>query len=119
MHQSLDEVTSGSHLELMKAVGVKQLKAHLSDYLRLAKAGETVLVTEREEVVAELRPARRQPLRASNLDEVLDELAESGEIRRPADPNADGDGGRWGWASPRAVALIMDAMRQINDTRLR
>jgi prevent-host-death family protein len=31
----------------MKAVGIKQLKAHLSEYVRLAKAGETVLVTER------------------------------------------------------------------------
>jgi len=42
----------------MKAVGVKQLKARLSEYLRLTKAGETILVTERDEVVAELRPAR-------------------------------------------------------------
>jgi antitoxin (DNA-binding transcriptional repressor) of toxin-antitoxin stability system len=97
----------------MKAVGVKQLKAHLSDYLRLAKAGETVLVTEREEVVAELRPARRQPLRASNLDEMLDELADSGEIQRPSRSKRG-----WRWRpvglglSPRAVALIMDAMRQ-------
>ena len=38
----------------MKAVGVKVLKAKLSEYLRLVKAGETVLVTERDEVVAEL-----------------------------------------------------------------
>ncbi len=44
----------------MKVVGIKQLKARLSEYLRLAKAGETVLVTERDEVVAELRPARRR-----------------------------------------------------------
>ncbi|HZA65426.1 MAG TPA: hypothetical protein VE592_00675 [Geminicoccaceae bacterium] len=43
----------------MKVVGIKQLKARLSEYVRLAKAGETVLVTERDEVVAELRPLRR------------------------------------------------------------
>ena len=45
----------------MKAVGVKQLKARLSEYVRLVKAGETILVTDRDEVVAELRPAQRQP----------------------------------------------------------
>ena len=44
----------------MKVVGIKQLKARLSEYVGLAKAGETVLVTEREEVVAELRPSRHQ-----------------------------------------------------------
>jgi antitoxin (DNA-binding transcriptional repressor) of toxin-antitoxin stability system len=46
----------------MKVVGIKQLKARLSEYVRLAKAGGTVLVTERE-VVAELRPSRpRTPI---------------------------------------------------------
>jgi antitoxin (DNA-binding transcriptional repressor) of toxin-antitoxin stability system len=44
----------------MKTVGVEQLKARLSEYVRLVRAGETVLVTEHDEVVAELRPARRQ-----------------------------------------------------------
>ncbi|MGH8578066.1 MAG: type II toxin-antitoxin system Phd/YefM family antitoxin [Gammaproteobacteria bacterium] len=31
----------------MKIVGLKQLKARLSEYIRLAKTGETVLVAER------------------------------------------------------------------------
>lgn len=43
----------------MKAVSVKQLKARLSEYLRLVRTGETVLITDREEIIAELRPARR------------------------------------------------------------
>jgi hypothetical protein len=30
----------------MKVVGIKELKARLSEYVRLAKAGDTVLVTE-------------------------------------------------------------------------
>ena len=45
----------------MKSVGVKQLKTRLSEYLRLVRHGETVLVTDRDEVVAELRPTRKQP----------------------------------------------------------
>ena len=40
----------------MKAVGVKDLKARLSQYLRAVRAGETYLVTDRDQVVAELRP---------------------------------------------------------------
>lgn len=43
----------------MKAVGIKELKARLSEYVRSARAGESILVTDRSEVVAELGPARR------------------------------------------------------------
>ncbi len=62
----------------MKAVGVKVLKTRLSEYLRLVKTGETVLVTERDEVVAELRPAYRQHLSPATLEEELQNLAEKG-----------------------------------------
>jgi len=39
----------------MKAVGVRELKNRLSEYLRLVRGGEEILVTDRGEVVAELR----------------------------------------------------------------
>ena len=39
----------------MRAVGIKVLKNKLSEYVRLAEKGETVLVTDRDRVVAELR----------------------------------------------------------------
>jgi antitoxin (DNA-binding transcriptional repressor) of toxin-antitoxin stability system len=42
----------------MRAVGLKILKNRLSEYVRLAASGETVLVTDRERVVAELIPPR-------------------------------------------------------------
>ena len=47
----------------MRFVGIKILKNKLSEYVRLAAAGETVLVTDRDRVVAELGPpqARRNP----------------------------------------------------------
>ena len=38
----------------MQSVGIKTLKNHLSEYVRAAAAGETVLVTDRGQVVAEL-----------------------------------------------------------------
>jgi antitoxin (DNA-binding transcriptional repressor) of toxin-antitoxin stability system len=42
----------------MRAVGLKILKNKLSEYVRLAAGGETVLVTDRDRVVAEIVPPR-------------------------------------------------------------
>lgn len=42
----------------MRVVGLKILKNKLSEYLRLAAAGETVLVTDRDCIIAELVPPR-------------------------------------------------------------
>ncbi len=43
----------------MQAVGVRDLKNKLSEYLRRVRLGEGVLVTDRGEVVAELLPPRQ------------------------------------------------------------
>ena len=40
----------------MRAVGIKTLKGKLSEYVRLAAAGETVLISDRDRVVAQLGP---------------------------------------------------------------
>ncbi len=40
----------------MRSVGLKILKNKLSEYVRLAAHGETVLVTDRDRIVAELGP---------------------------------------------------------------
>jgi antitoxin (DNA-binding transcriptional repressor) of toxin-antitoxin stability system len=42
----------------MRVVGLKVLKNKLSEYVRLAAAGETVLVTDRDRIIAELVPPR-------------------------------------------------------------
>ena len=53
----------------MRSVGLKVLKNKLSEYVRLAAGGETVLVTDRDRVVAELVPPRpgRSPLLADPM----------------------------------------------------
>jgi prevent-host-death family protein len=43
----------------MRTVGLKVLKNKLSEYVRLAAAGETVVVTDRGRAVAEIVPPRR------------------------------------------------------------
>jgi prevent-host-death family protein len=98
----------------MKVVGVKELKARLSEYLRLAKAGESILVTERNQVVAELRGARRQvPSVASRFEDTLEALAATGEITRAARPKGD-----WTWRSrglglpPGTADALLDELRR-------
>jgi antitoxin (DNA-binding transcriptional repressor) of toxin-antitoxin stability system len=94
----------------MRAVGIKQLKAKLSEYLRLVKSGETILVTERETVIAELRPSQRQPLAAAErLEDVFDALAESGELSR-ASASREG----WSWR-PRGLGLPPGSAQALID----
>jgi prevent-host-death family protein len=96
----------------MRAVGVKQLKARLSEYVRLVRAGETILVTDRDEVVAELRPARRQRRAGDDLEETLRVLADAGEITRTSTPKLD-----WTWG-PRGLGLPPGtAMKLLDEIR--
>jgi prevent-host-death family protein len=46
---------------LMATVGVRELKAHLSRYLRRARHGERIIVTDRARPVAVLGPAAAGP----------------------------------------------------------
>jgi antitoxin (DNA-binding transcriptional repressor) of toxin-antitoxin stability system len=50
----VDNVATRVYIELMRTVGVRELKNRLSEYLRHVRTGEGVLVTDRGEVVAEL-----------------------------------------------------------------
>jgi prevent-host-death family protein len=43
----------------MHSVGLKALKNKLSEYVRLAASGETVVITDRNRIVAEIVPPRR------------------------------------------------------------
>lgn len=66
----------------MRAVGLKVLKNKLSEYVRLAAGGETVLITDRDRVVAELVPPT--PGRAGQLDDaVLSEAVREGWLTPP------------------------------------
>ena len=44
----------------MKSVGIKLLNNRLSEFVRLAAAGETILITDGDRVVAELGPSREK-----------------------------------------------------------
>lgn len=65
----------------MLAVGLKTLKARLSQYVRLAASGERVLITDRDKVVAELTAPDH--LQQGLPDHLLAELFTSGQARPP------------------------------------
>jgi hypothetical protein len=68
----------------MKSVGIRELKNHLSEYIRLVRQGEEIYVTDRGEVVAELRQPGQYSAE-SPYPELL-RLARQGKLRLGA-PN--------------------------------
>jgi prevent-host-death family protein len=72
----------------MRTVGLKVLKNKLSEYVRLAASGETVLVTDRNKVVAELVPP--QPARnALSEDQFIAQGLREGWLTPPTNPGGE------------------------------
>jgi len=93
----------------MRAVGLKTLKNRLSEYVRLAAHGETILVTDRDRVVAELGPPQQG--RSEGVgDAQLAEAVRQGWIRPPVLPRS---------TPPRRapVARLRALLREIADDR--
>jgi antitoxin (DNA-binding transcriptional repressor) of toxin-antitoxin stability system len=97
----------------MRSVGIKQLKARLSEYVRLAGGGEVVLVTDRDKVVAELGPARRRAEKDGSLDSILEGLAMRGDLTRAGEAKRG-----WSWSPPHldlpadTVSGLLDDLRR-------
>ena len=61
-------------------VGVRELKTRLGTYLRRVREGRTLVVTDRGEPIAELRPLGT----GTNADAVLAKLEAVGAVTRPS-----------------------------------
>jgi prevent-host-death family protein len=64
-----------------KTVGLKVLKNRLSEYVRLAASGETVVVTDRGRPVAEIVPPRAEPESGSVPGSVIERGIREGWVR--------------------------------------
>ncbi len=73
----------------MRTVGIRELKNRISDYLRAVRAGESVLVTDRGEAIAEICPLGYSPL-PKDLPVGLVEMFKKGRLSlgAPNDPAA-------------------------------
>lgn len=93
----------------MRSVGLKVLKNKLSEYVRLAAGGETVLVTDRDRVAAELTP----PASGRNgllTEAALAEAVRKGWVTPPATPAA-------ALPARRPVASLSDLLHELGGDR--
>jgi antitoxin (DNA-binding transcriptional repressor) of toxin-antitoxin stability system len=89
----------------IKAVGVKELKNRLSAYLREVREGTVILVTDRENVVAELRePTVGRPLETAN--ELEQEWIREGTLRPPRRSRTALRLPPWGFPEGTAQSLL-------------
>jgi prevent-host-death family protein len=106
---SVDGVASSSYFLYMRSVGLKILKNKLSEYIRLAAHGETVLVTDRGRVVAEIVPP--QPGRRSlSEDEFVAQAVKEGWLTPAKDP-------RKGPLPRQPVMKFEDLMKDLDESR--
>ncbi len=96
----------------MSSAGVRELKNHLSQYLRRLKPGEVIAITDRGRVVAELRAPANASSPATALTGGYARLLSTGVIR-PALEEGDPLGGlRAGRALAARRGLVRDLMRE-------
>ena len=89
---------------------MKVLSSRLSEYVRLAASGETVLVPDRGQVIAEIGPPKetRIPILA---DAQLAEAVRKGHLTPPVLPGA----GKF--PTPKPVAPLRDLLGELDNDR--
>lgn len=70
-------------MKKLKTVGIKDLKNNLSAYLREVRAGSSILVTDRNDIVAELHEPYGRPALPGQANPLLLSWAEAGMITLP------------------------------------
>jgi prevent-host-death family protein len=94
----------------MEQVGIKTLKNRLSEYVRAAAAGRSVLVTDRGRVVAELIAPRVS-------QETSDEMQRLGELMRRGLLSPAKAGPEGGVPARRPVTTLEEVLRDLGDSR--
>jgi prevent-host-death family protein len=97
----------------MKSVGLRELKNNLSAYVRAARKGETVVVTDRGQTVARLVP----PADLVEPEHPLAEMARRGEVRLGKRLTPEEKAKLYSWRGPPLLhgitsGEILDALRE-------
>jgi antitoxin (DNA-binding transcriptional repressor) of toxin-antitoxin stability system len=92
--------------QAMISVNISDLKNRLSHYLDRVRRGESVLVRDRDRVIARIDPAGRTEGAARTDDARLDELEQRGTIRR----GAGALGASWLKRRPKVRADVVAAL---------
>jgi prevent-host-death family protein len=89
----------------MKKAGIADLKNNLSRYLDQVKSGESILVLDRNQPVAQIVPLQRGVRGTVTEDDRLARLARKGLIRR-------GTGGSGRWITQRRLVKVDGSILQ-------
>jgi antitoxin (DNA-binding transcriptional repressor) of toxin-antitoxin stability system len=89
---------------------ISELKNRLSHYLRRVRRGESILVLDRDRVIARIEPAGRSSSDPTDDSRWLDELERRGVVRRGSGPLPR----RWLARRPKLKA---DLVRALLDER--
>ena len=109
MSRVLDVVVPCDYILPMKTAGVRDLKTHLSGYLRDVARGDVVLVTDRGRVVAELRPPGAAERGASPSELRYRQLVDRGLVKPAAAP------GSMDWSSLPRLRLRRGSAQELLD----
>jgi prevent-host-death family protein len=94
----------------MRSVGLKILKNKLSEYIRLAASGESVLVTDRNRVVAEIVPPRPGQKLVVPREDLITQGVREGWLTPAKDPGT-------GPLPRKPVMKFEDLMKDLDESR--
>ena len=94
----------------MRSVSIKTLNNKLSAYVQLAATGETILITDRNRVVAELGPVNRTRTQVLP-DAFLADMVRSGVLTPPLMPSSTPP------PKPNPIGSLADIMRELDESR--
>lgn len=101
----------------MKTVGIKVLKNNLSRYLQDVRAGETVWVTDRDTVIAEIHsPTPPAPGTMNRWEAWMQAQERSGGLRRPR-PNGPSLDDAWHLPVPTQTLDLKKLLDQSREER--
>jgi prevent-host-death family protein len=93
----------------MLHVKIGELRNKLSALLRRVKAGETILVYDRDKPIARIQPVAEKPPKFKSDKERLAWLIAQGIVLPPKNPNADWSF-LWTEPLPKAKASVLEAL---------
>ena len=95
----------------MKKAGITELKKNLSRYLERVKRGESILVFDRNQPVAQIMPLQKTPRGVTSDAARLARLERKGLIRR-----GNGESGLW-LVQPRPAKVSGSVLQDLLDER--
>ena len=103
-------MASGSYLIAVRSVGLKVLKNKLSEYVRLAASGETVPVTVRSRLVAEIVPPRLGRKLGAAKEDLITQGVREGWLTPARNPGT-------GPLPRKPIMKFENLMRDIDESR--